>query len=81
MKNKVLITGGATGLGQKMAETYSSLGADVIISSRNLNNLESSSEKIQKKTGNNVNFIRMNLKDHKSILNITQCQAKIRKMN
>ena len=69
---KVLITGGATGLGQKMAETYSSLGADVIISSRNLNNLESSSKKIQKKTGNKDNFIRMNLKDHNSILNMIE---------
>ena len=37
---KVLVTGGGTGLGKKMAETYSNLGAEVIISSRNLNVLQ-----------------------------------------
>ena len=64
---KVLITGGGTGLGKQMAETYSRLGADVIISSRNLNILEETSKEIEDKSGRPVNFIRMNLKEHKCI--------------
>lgn len=67
---KVLITGGGTGLGRQMAETYSRLGADVIISSRNLNILEKTSREIENKSGIPVNFIRMNLKEHESVLNM-----------
>ena len=65
---KVLITGGGTGLGKKMAETYSNLGAEVIISSRNLNVLQETAEEINNKTGNKVDYIRMNLKEHDSVL-------------
>ena len=41
LKNKtVIITGGATGLGEKMAEHFSGNGAKTIICSRNEENLK-----------------------------------------
>lgn len=70
-KNKnVLVTGGATGIGKVLATTYSSLGADVIIASRKEENLIKTANEISTKTGNNVSYNILNLKDHNSITNL-----------
>lgn len=45
IRKKVLITGGATGIGLTMAEIYAKLGAKVLICSRNENRLKEASEK------------------------------------
>ena len=50
MKNKTaIITGGATGLGKKMAEHYAANDVNTIICSRNLERLE--------KTTNEINWV------------------------
>lgn len=50
------ITGGGTGLGKNMAQTLSSLGAKVFITSRKEEVLKAAAAEITAKTGNQVNF-------------------------
>lgn len=50
----ILITGGGTGLGKAMAIKYSELGGNVIISSRNIENLNKTKDEIESKTNNNI---------------------------
>ena len=75
-KNKnVLITGGATGLGKNIAEKYFSLGANVIISSRNKENLQNACNDISQlknKNNNSIDFIEMDISNHKSVLNCVE---------
>lgn len=55
LKNKtILITGGGTGLGRSMAERFSELGANIVITSRKIEVLEQTANEITKKTGNPV---------------------------
>jgi NAD(P)-dependent dehydrogenase (short-subunit alcohol dehydrogenase family) len=55
LKDKtVFITGGATGLGYSMAETFLKLGANVIIASRKIENLEKAKKELEEKTGGKV---------------------------
>ncbi|RKQ35896.1 2,4-dienoyl-CoA reductase [Oceanobacillus halophilus] len=42
----IIITGGATGLGKAMAMEFARLGADIVIASRNLENLEKAAKEI-----------------------------------
>ena len=50
----VLITGGGTGLGKSMAERFSELGANLILTSRKLEVLEKTAQEISDKFGNTV---------------------------
>jgi NAD(P)-dependent dehydrogenase (short-subunit alcohol dehydrogenase family) len=50
----ILITGGGTGLGKSMAERFSELGANVIITSRKLDVLEQTAQEISKTYKNSV---------------------------
>ena len=65
--NNVLITGGGTGLGKKMAEVYSSMGANVTIASRKEEVLKKSCDDIFKISRNEVHYKVLNLKDHDSV--------------
>ena len=65
--NNVLITGGGTGLGKKMAEVYSSLGANVIIASRKEEVLKRACDDIFKISRNEVHYKVLNLKNHDSV--------------
>lgn len=51
---KVLITGGATGMGRAMTHAFAAHGADVLICSRKEENLRSASEEVEKLTGRKV---------------------------
>jgi NAD(P)-dependent dehydrogenase (short-subunit alcohol dehydrogenase family) len=49
LKGKVaIITGGATGLGKAMAKEFARLGANIVIASRNLENLEKAASEISR---------------------------------
>lgn len=50
----VVVTGGGTGLGKAMATYFSTLGANVVISSRKLDVLEATAVEIENHTGNPV---------------------------
>lgn len=67
-KNKVaFITGGGTGLGKAMTTTLSSLGAECVIASRNLDVLKKTAEEISQQTGNKVHAVQCNVRDPASV--------------
>ena len=70
LNNKtVIITGGATGLGQKMAEHFSANNVNTIICSRNIENLKSTTDKINNKNNNNnVKWFQVDVSKPDSIL-------------
>lgn len=50
----IVVTGGGTGLGKAMSSYFSELGANLVISSRKLDVLESTANEISTETGNKV---------------------------
>lgn len=67
-KNKVaFITGGGTGLGKAMTTTLSSLGAECVIASRNLDVLKKTADEISQQTGNKVHAVQCNVRDPASV--------------
>uniref|UniRef100_A0A9J7ZGZ0 2,4-dienoyl CoA reductase 1, mitochondrial n=1 Tax=Cyprinus carpio carpio TaxID=630221 RepID=A0A9J7ZGZ0_CYPCA len=67
-KNKVaFITGGGTGLGKAMTTTLSSLGAECVIASRNLDVLKKTADEITQQTGNKVHAVQCNVRDPASV--------------
>ncbi|XP_021486586.1 2,4-dienoyl-CoA reductase [(3E)-enoyl-CoA-producing], mitochondrial [Meriones unguiculatus] len=70
------ITGGGTGLGKAMTTFLSSLGAQCVIASRNLDVLKATAEEISSKTGNKVHAIRCDVRDpemvHNTVLELIQ---------
>ncbi|KAM6216100.1 2,4-dienoyl-CoA reductase [(3E)-enoyl-CoA-producing], mitochondrial [Rhynchocyon petersi] len=57
------ITGGGTGLGKGMTTVLSSLGAQCVIASRNIDVLKATAEEISSKTGNKVHAIQCDVRD------------------
>jgi len=63
-KGKVaFVTGGGTGLGRGITTKLSSLGAQVVISSRSIDVLKQTADEISKQTGNKVYAIAANVKN------------------
>lgn len=50
----IVVTGGGSGLGKSMSAYFSQLGANVVITSRKLDRLETTAEEISSKTGGKV---------------------------
>ena len=63
----ILVTGGGSGLGQSIATTYSKLGANVTIVSRNLEKLQNTAEEITKNSGNKVNIHSLDVSSHEQV--------------
>ncbi|XP_049710465.1 2,4-dienoyl-CoA reductase [(3E)-enoyl-CoA-producing], mitochondrial [Elephas maximus indicus] len=57
------ITGGGTGLGKGMTTVLSSLGAQCVIASRNIDVLKATAEEISSQTGNKVHAIQCDVRD------------------
>ena len=71
LKNKTaIITGGATGLGKKMAEHYAANDVNTIICSRNLERLEKTTNEINSKYGDKVKFYPVDVADSDSVCNL-----------
>ena len=68
----VLITGGGSGLGKSIANTYSKLGANVTIVSRNLEKLENAAYEISQNTGNKVNVNTLDISSHEQVDELCQ---------
>lgn len=76
----ILITGGGTGLGKSMGETYLKLGGNVVISSRKEEVLEKAKTEIMENNINlqncgTIDYIKMDLRDHNSVLNLVNRMA------
>ncbi len=50
----IIVTGGGTGLGKSMTESFLMLGANVVIASRRKEVLDEAAEELNKKTGGNI---------------------------
>jgi 2,4-dienoyl-CoA reductase len=66
----VVITGGATGLGRKMAEHYASNDVNTIICSRNLDKLEETANHINSNYGDIAKFYQVDVADLDSVNNL-----------
>ncbi|XP_002710618.2 2,4-dienoyl-CoA reductase [(3E)-enoyl-CoA-producing], mitochondrial isoform X1 [Oryctolagus cuniculus] len=63
------ITGGGTGLGKAMTTFLSSLGAQCVIASRNVDVLKATAEQISSQTGNKVHAIQCDVRDPNMVQN------------
>lgn len=63
----VLISGGGTGIGRAMTYAMARLGAEVVICSRNANNLEETAAGIERLLGKTVNTIPMTIRDPEAV--------------
>lgn len=68
----ILITGGGSGLGKSIATTYSMLGGNVTIVSRDTKKLENTAEEITKKTGNKVLVNTLDVSNHDQVEDLCQ---------
>ncbi len=66
----ILITGGGTGLGKAMGQYFAELGANLIISSRKLEILESTAKEIVTKTGRIVLPVQCDVSNYEQVENL-----------
>ena len=74
----ILITGGGSGLGKEMAKTYSKLGANATIVSRNQNKLQDAAIEITNESNNKVNIDIIDVSSHEQVIYLCK---KLRKDN
>ena len=73
LNNKTaVVTGGATGLGRKMAEHFASNNVNTIICSRNLERLEKTANEINDQYGDKVKFFQVDVADLNTVNNFYQ---------
>ncbi|RED97418.1 SDR family oxidoreductase [Marinoscillum furvescens] len=63
----ILVTGGGTGLGKSMATYFSTLGANLVITSRKLEVLEATAEEISGVSGNPVLPLACDVRDYEQV--------------
>jgi NAD(P)-dependent dehydrogenase (short-subunit alcohol dehydrogenase family) len=62
-----LVTGGGTGIGLAIAEALGSLGANLLIASRNEDNLKAARDTLEQKTGRRVEYMVTNIRDWEAV--------------
>jgi NAD(P)-dependent dehydrogenase (short-subunit alcohol dehydrogenase family) len=62
-----VITGGGSGLGKSMTKYLLELGADVVITSRNLEKLEKAAEELENETGGKVLPLQCDIRDYDAV--------------
>jgi NAD(P)-dependent dehydrogenase (short-subunit alcohol dehydrogenase family) len=62
-----LVTGGGTGIGFEIAQALGSLGADLLIASRNEENLKAARESLAEQTGRRVEYAVTNIRDYDAV--------------
>lgn len=70
----VLITGGGTGLGKKMAETYLGLGAKVLIASRKTDVLEKTCKELQ---SSSISYKQLDIRNHTNVSEFVESLDKV----
>jgi len=68
LKNKTfVVTGGGSGLGKSMTRYFLELGANVVITSRNLEKLQKAAEELEKETGGKVLPLQCDVRDYEGV--------------
>ena len=62
-----VVTGGGSGLGKSMTKYLLELGANVVITSRNLDKLKNSAEELEKETGGKVLPLQCDVRDYDAV--------------
>lgn len=71
LQNKVIVvTGGGSGLGKSMSEYFLSLGAKVVITSRNMEKLNQAKSELREKTGGDVFPIACDIRNYEEVENL-----------
>ena len=71
LKDKVIVvTGGGSGLGKAMTNYFLELGADVVITSRNIDKLSSVKEELEQKTGGKVLPVQCDIRNYEEVENM-----------
>jgi NAD(P)-dependent dehydrogenase (short-subunit alcohol dehydrogenase family) len=71
LKDKVIVvTGGGSGLGEAMTRYFLQLGAKVVITSRKMEKLIATAEKLQKETGGEVLTVACDVREYKAVENM-----------
>lgn len=63
----IVVTGGGSGLGKSMATYFSELGAQVIITSRNLDKLQTTAQEIQQLTGGEILPVACDVRNYEEV--------------
>lgn len=66
----ILITGGGSGLGKAMAKCFLLLGADLILSSRNLAKLQATKEELERETQGSIWIFSCDVREYSSVDNM-----------
>lgn len=71
LNNKVIVvTGGGSGLGKSMSEYFLSLGAKVVITSRNMEKLNKAKSELMEKTGGDVFPVACDIRNYEEVENL-----------
>lgn len=71
LKDKtIVVTGGGSGLGKSMTKYFLELGANVVITSRNMEKLEAAAEELMSETGGVVFPIACDVRDYEQVENV-----------
>ena len=62
-----IVTGGGTGLGRSMGKYFLELGANLVITSRKMEVLEASAQKLEEETGGKVLAVACDVRDYESV--------------
>src|SRR5690606_21144626 len=63
----IVVTGGGSGLGKSMTTYFLELGAQVVITSRNIEKLEKTASELQEKTGGKVLPVQCDVRDYSQV--------------
>jgi NAD(P)-dependent dehydrogenase (short-subunit alcohol dehydrogenase family) len=73
LENKVIVvTGGGSGLGKSMSEYFLTLGAKVVISSRNLEKIENAQAQLTKKTKGEAFAVACDVRNYEEVENLLE---------
>src|SRR5690554_7009442 len=65
----IVVTGGGSGLGKAMTTYFLELGANVVITSRNIEKLQAVKEELEKKTGGKVRPVQCDVRHYDQVEN------------
>ncbi len=73
LNNKtIVVTGGGTGLGKAMSTYFSKLGANVVITSRKLDVLQTTAENMKAETGGKILPLQCDVRNYDEVLSVLQ---------